>query len=422
MSGSLSLLVGFHRSVYGREPDLVLSVPGRLDFLNTHQDYKGLPVVAMAINRRLFVGVSRGREGSIRVASLNLKREGKEFMDEFPGKRPPLRGGKWFGDYARAALRALEGEGFRSDSVDVSISSEIPMGAGMASSAALTVGIIAAVSSLLGYKLGLDAIAELAYRAERHVMGIPCGRLDQYSIVYGGVVLIETREPVRVERLAHPMASVIVADSGIRHRTGEIHPVRQRELDEALRILKASKGLPRSLLGKLGDSHGSTLWDAITREELEKIRWALPEHLYNRIAYTVMAHESTIEAIRLLRGEKPETEKLAEWAELVDSWLGGRVYASPSSLSETRQLGLVTTYQHCLLSLLYDVSLGELDSIVRFLVLEGALGAKLSGAGLGGIVMGLADHDRAVELVDKARGRLLGDYYVVSVDEGLKLH
>jgi galactokinase len=419
--GVLARLHAFHRRVHGREPELVVSVPGRLDFLNTHQDYKGLPVVGMAVNRRLYLAVSRGRR-RVRIASLNLMEEGGPFVDEFSPENPRLRGGKWFGDYARAGVRALRSAGYGVAPASISVASEIPVGAGMASSAALTVAVVYGLAAMEGNTLPPGEAAELAYVAERRVMGIPCGRLDQYTIAYGGVVLVRTREPVGVERLGEPRASIIVADSGIRHSTGEIHPARQGELNEALRLLKSSGNLPGYLESKLGDDYASTEWDAIGSSVLDRVKPLLPSRLYKRLAYTVLAHESTVEAVKLLRGEKASRDRLGEWAREVDRWVGRRVYGDGPE-SRERALGLVATYQHCLLSRLYEVSLERLDEMVRILVTGGALGAKLSGAGMGGVVMGLAEESVVHGLAGavKASGSAAA-VHVVRVDGGAMIH
>ncbi|MEB3860423.1 MAG: GHMP kinase [Desulfurococcales archaeon] len=418
----LERAVEFHERVYGKRPDLVVSVPGRLDFLNTHQDYKGLPVVGVAVNRRLYLAASRGGT-EIRLASLNLKLEGRRFTDRFPPGSPGLVGGRWFGDYVRASVKALSLAGYGVEPLELSVSSEVPMGAGMASSAALSVAAVAALSRAAGYRLGLGELAEIAYVAERHVMGVPCGRLDQYTVSYGGVVLVKTREPVEVERLGQLESAIIVADTGIRHSTGEIHPSRQGEINEALRLLRASGGIPSSLAEKLGEDYASTKWDQITVEELARIKSLLPSKLYKRLAYTVLAHESTLEAIKVLRGGKIDSAKASSWAQEVNNWAGLELYDVSSPPIGIEALGLIATYQHYLLSSLYEVSLERLDEIVVSMVEAGALGAKLSGAGLGGAVMGLSEDSKAVR-VARLLGRESGlsGVHLVSVDDGVRFH
>ncbi|WP_243665937.1 galactokinase family protein [Vulcanisaeta sp. JCM 16159] len=89
------------REFFNDKPTLVTSAPGRLDFLNTHQDYKGLPVVAVGINLRTYIAISKS-QGEFTVASGNLRDDNVEYVDKFSLGELKLLGGKWFGDYVRA--------------------------------------------------------------------------------------------------------------------------------------------------------------------------------------------------------------------------------------------------------------------------------------------------------------------------------
>ncbi len=75
---------------------LITSAPGRLDFLNTHQDYKGLPVVAVGINLRTYIAISRSQDEFV-VASGNLRDDNVKYVDKFSLSELKLLGGKWFG-------------------------------------------------------------------------------------------------------------------------------------------------------------------------------------------------------------------------------------------------------------------------------------------------------------------------------------
>ena len=385
-AADISKIASFHLKEYGVEPDIIVSVPGRLDFLNTHQDYKGLPVVAVAVNLRLFAAFTRG-DNSIEVASLNLKESGVKYRDSFDARSPILIEGEWFGNYLRSSIIALSNIGYTIDGMRVSIWSRIPIGSGMASSAALTVGFLYGIDKLFNLNLSLDEIAEIAYVAERDILGVPCGRLDQYSIVHGGITLINTREPVTVEIIDFPNLPVLyVVDSGIRHKTRDIHSKRQEELNHAISILRRAR-LDNIAELIRGDTYSDVEWDRISPSDLDTIRDVLPEKLYKRIAYTVLANESTIEAVKLMKYGSFDESKISKWSRIVEAWSGVRQYYDDLNSA----LGVIVTYQHVLLSTLYEVSIPEIDKIVVRLLNNGMLGAKLSGAGFGGVVIGLAN-------------------------------
>ncbi|MGC8583221.1 MAG: galactokinase family protein [Thermoproteus sp.] len=372
--------------------EVLASAPGRLDFLNTHQDYKGLPVVSVAINLRTRVKARRLR-GVCRARSLNTG-ESAEFR---PGELPA---GKSFADYVKAAVASLQRSGVEVGGCELEVDSDVPIASGMASSAALLVAAVGALSALWGGPADPAFVAETAYRAEREVMGIPCGRLDQYGSAFGRISYINTKPPYNVERLELDRGVFVALDSGVRHSTAEVHPQRQRELDEGLRALLAVA--PPSIREKLAERHWEVRWEELDEEELKPYLDKIPRVPANRILFTIRMHRSTLVALDILRGRKAEAPYLPPLDG--DDW-------------RARGVGAVMTYQHSLLRDLYDVSIPELDRLVEGALAKGAYGAKLSGAGLGGVVMALAPEAAAgsVRGVGEARS------WVLKVDDGLRV-
>ncbi len=404
---------------FSKGADIVVSAPGRLDFLNTHQDYKGLPVVGVGVNLRAFVAARRRVDKIVRVASGNLRDEYLEFSDSFNVDGLRLLGGRWFGDYFRAALIALMLRGFPVEGLDVWVRSSVPIGGGLGSSGTLLVAFIGVVNEVLGLGMSRRDIAEVAYEAEHDVMGVPCGRLDQYSSAYGGLVLIETRPPYSVEKLDFN-GLFAVLDSGIRHSTASIHPVRQREVNEALRALLDSS-LPWDVRRLLGSNYWEPKWGELKVEMLEPHLKSIPSVLAGRIIYTIKAHESTVMALKLIRGERVTVESIADTlninAEHVEE------YVSRYGDERMALIGYIMTYQHKLLSNLYEVSLPTLDKIVDLTVDMGAYGAKLSGAGLGGAVIALIPSEKVGETIAMKAEKegLIKRWWIVKVDEGLRV-
>ena len=372
--------------------EVLASAPGRLDFLNTHQDYKGLPVVSVAINLRTRAKAGR-REGVCRAKSLNTGEYG-EFK---PGELPA---GRSFIDYVKAAVASLMRSGVRIGGCDLEVDSEVPVASGMASSAALLVATVGALSALWGGSSEPSFVAEAAYVAEREIMGIPCGRLDQYGSAFGGISYINTKPPYNVERLSLEGGVFVALDSGLRHSTADIHPRRQKELDEGLRALMGIT--PPSIREKLAERHWEARWEELDEDELRPYLEKIPRVLANRILFTIRMHKSTLAALEILRGRKVAAPFLPELEG--DDW-------------RLKGVGAVMTYQHMLLRDLYDVSTPELDSLVSGALAKGAYGAKLSGAGLGGIVMALASEERAGSI----KGLGEAKSWVLRVDEGLRV-
>jgi galactokinase len=406
------------REIFSENPDVIVSAPGRLDFLNTHQDYKGLPVVAVGINLRTYVALKHSNDDNIVVGSANIREESHDFIDTFSIHNPVfLDKQKWFGNYIRAVVSLLKSKGYRIGGARIWIHSWVPIGSGLGSSGTLLVSVLAAFNEIFGLGLTPKDIAEYAYIAEHDVMGIPCGRLDQYAATFGRIVYIETRPPYNVEILPVIHGCFAVVDTGIRHSTADIHPVRQHEIDEGLS--KLMEIAPENIRVMLGRKYWEPKWESLDLKILEPYLKFLPEKSRNRILFTLKTHRSTLLALKLIKGENISINEVAEV-------LGIPLEEAKESLAKGNIgiVGKIMEYQHILLSKLYDVSLPRIDALVEKLISLGALGAKLSGAGLGGAVIALFDkRDVAEEAVKKvvelgygARG------WVVEIDEGVTIH
>ncbi len=383
---------------YGAKPDLIASAPGRIDFLNTHQDYKGLPVVSIGINLRTYVAIKKREDNKYRILSLNLKEEGLDFFDEFETNKLGLIKGKWFGNYLRASLLALFEKGHELYGFDVLIYSKVPIAAGLASSAALTVSFIGSLNYFHRLDLSKHEIAELAYHAEHDIMGIACGRLDQYGSVYGGIVKIEMKEPYNVEELPKLAGKFVILDSGIRHSTADIHPVRQEEINQALKLLSQSSEIPEAIRENLGEDYFKTEWQKIDFNTLEPFLTKLPVIYRNRIIFTFKMQESTMKGLKIILNERNLEEK-----------------------SRLRMIGDIMNYQHELLRDFYDLSLFELEKIREAALKAGALGVKLSGAGLGGSLVALVENEeKAIEVLQKSLQAGAKKGWIVSLDDGLR--
>lgn len=380
-----------------RSIKLLVSAPGRVDFLNTHQDYKGLPVVPIAVNLRTYVAVVESSRRFI-VESLNLMEEGKLYKDEFDPARPIQSWKGWFGNYLRAVVAAIRdytgvslNEGFHAV-----IYSEVPIGGGLASSAALEVAFAKALDAYFNLGLNTNNLAEVSFKAENTYVGVPCGRLDQYGSAYGGAILLYPREPVRVEVLPLESLDMVVVDSGIRHSVAEIHPVRQREINEGLKQLMENPLIPRELKEKLGYRFDEPRWSEIEYHEIKPYLDAIKDAPAKRIAFTILMNASTMKAIDLIKRGEPRLQE---------------------------KLGEIVNEQHELLRDLYEVSLPELEKIRNAMLDAGAYGVKISGAGMGGSLLAVVPSEQEVKkrVLDAALKAGARRGWIVRIDEGARV-
>jgi len=404
-----------------REVDVVSSAPGRADFLNTHQDYKGLPVVPVAIDLRTYLYARVTKDGYVRVTTLDLAGRGRNFRDAFPTHgQPVLRKRRHFGNYFRAVARVLFKEKHieQLPSIDVTVKSEIPVAAGLASSAALEVSFVKLLDNLLRLGLTQGEIAELSFLAENREMGTGCGRLDQYGSSFGGIIELDCRPPFKVREISGRGMILAVLDSGIKHSTARIHPVRQHQINQGLRVLMKSPNVSSTLKEKLGFRYDQPRWAEITLPEIEQYLSLTNAASRKRILFTIRMQQSTMLALHILNQGQIDPIGLSFLQpEKLD-----RIRNSPERERVLRAIGEIMNYQHELLRDLYDLSLPRLESIRDAALRAGAYGAKISGAGLGGSLVALTDSmSLGREVVEAGLGGGANRGWVSSVASGARI-
>lgn len=183
---------------------IFLEVPGRICILGDKVDLLGKPVIAMAINLMMRMNYRLTSDGTIEFYSHDTKERVKFKL----GESPPLDIDLNYWSVLYERLKNKINKGFYLD-----VESDIPIGCGLSTSAAVSVGFLRVLNEAFDLNLQNSDIAELAYLGENHDLGIQCGRMDQYSIAYGGVTFIHTDENPRVEMLDIKELPIVVGDS-----------------------------------------------------------------------------------------------------------------------------------------------------------------------------------------------------------------
>lgn len=328
--------VRLFREHFGRTPDLAASAPGRVNLIGEHTDYNGGPVLPIAITRRTTVVVARA--------------EGWRFISRQAGPAvdvdlmAPLRG-DWT-DYLVGVARELRDMGAAPAGASVAVSSTVPIGAGLSSSAALTVSATRALSALAGRRLAPRVIAEVAYRAEHGHVGVRCGRMDQTIAALGraGHALLFETGSGAITELPMPWR-IGVIETGVSHQLtgGELNE-RRRECEEALRMLQRRWPDLASLA-------------ALPAAHLAEAGSLLGERLAGRVRHVVTETGRTRRAASLLVA------------------------------ADLPRFGALLVEGHRSLQHEYDSSVPEADFIVDRALERGAAGARLTGAGWGGAVL-----------------------------------
>lgn len=315
-------------------------VPGRVNLIGEHLDYNGGPVLPIAIDKHVTVKARHRDDTELHVWS-----------DLGPKVviRPDVAPGHAWADVVAGAAKALG----HVVGADLVIESDLPAGAGLASSAATACGTVLALADLAGLELSRAEVAETARRAETDFRGAPIGVMDQLAVLHDGANLVDTRSgDVTPVSLEWDGLSLVVIDTGVKHQVAAGEYAARRAECEA-----AAETLGIEYLASAGP-------DAVLRFDDD-------DPLKSRVRHVITESTRVRGAVRAI-GER--------------SWdrLGGLLTSSHESLRDD-----------------FAVSCGELDVAVEAALDAGALGARMTGAGFGGCAIALAPTDRLLGLREK---------------------
>lgn len=334
---------------YGRRPAAVASAPGRVNLIGEHLDYNGGSVLPIAIEQRTWVAISLARSGESKAVSRERGEVGT--WRHADGKAS----GVWW-DYVIGALQQAELLGAARADYEVAVVSDVPVGAGLSSSAALEVATVMAALALAGIPVADDAarerVARGAHLAETEFVGVASGIMDQWAsaLCRAGHALHLHCDTPRAEHIPFDRGVLIVDTTSPRALVGSEYNTRRAECDAALRILRRFEPTLASLA-------------SATRELLERADLPDPE-------------------AKRARHVSSESRRVEEFV---------RVCRTPD---QRTRAGLLLNESHRSLRDDFECSTPELDWVVEHSVARvGIDGARLTGAGWGGcaIVMGERD-------------------------------
>jgi galactokinase len=353
------IAAGF-RERFGGEPRL-FHAPGRVNLIGEHTDYNEGFVLPIAIDRGTLVAARARGDRILRVHSMDT---GETAVADLDG-HPPAPRGLWV-DYVEGVARTLESGGTRLPGADLLLAGDVPIGAGLSSSASLELSVGLALASLAGIVPDPVALALAGQAAEHRYVGARVGIMDQLVSalgVGGRALLIDCRSlAVRPVALDAQRASVVVCDSGVKHSlAGSQYNRRRRECEEAVAVL--ARSLP-----------GIRALRDVTPRDLAAHGRLLPSLLLRRASHVVRENARTLEA--------------ADALDSGDLELAGRLMqASHASLRD-----------------LYEVSSPELDLLASTASsVPGVWGARMTGGGFGGATVQLVRPEAVDAVTERLR-------------------
>jgi galactokinase len=335
-----------------------VSSPGRVNLLGEHVDYNQGIVMPAAIDRYVRLAANPRSDRLVSIKALDIGGEvifsldGLEKRADIHGKPLP----QW-ALYPAGVAWSLQTGGLSLSGMDAVYTSDVPIGAGLSSSAAVELAFAVAWQSLADWRLERMQLAQACQYAENRYVGVGCGLMDQFACAHGvarHALLFDLRSLSWQPLPLPPETAIVIADSGNRRNLADsAYNQRRRECELAVELLKAQLSNIRSLRDVRMDDFGQH--QALLPETIRKRAW----HVIEEIERVKQA------SFRLVEEDT--------------AGFGHLMFASHESLRD-----------------LFEVSTPELDALVEIAAkVEGCYGSRLTGAGFGGCTVSLVEKKRA---------------------------
>lgn len=328
--------------IYQSSPEVLSFAPGRVNIIGEHTDYNLGYVLPAALNLRNYFLACRRQDEKVFLWAKNFKQK-----EEFSLQKISFSEKNHWANYIKGIFWILEKEGFNLQGIDGFIWGDIPLDAGLSSSAALEVSVICGLNALFKLGLGPEKMALLAQKAENDFVGVKCGLMDQFISVLGeeNKALYLDCETLRYEliplRLENTELGIFIYDSRVRRELAfSEYNKRRFEASSALDILK---------------KYGVKSYKDMDLKMLEEKKEEMDEILYKRAKHITSENDRVKKAVEALKNDD-------------FLFLGELLFQSHESLRDY-----------------YEVSCPELDLLYETAKeFSGSFGARLTGAGFGG--------------------------------------
>jgi galactokinase len=366
--------VSFFRSQFGSEPDGVWLAPGRANLMGEHTDYNDGFVLPFALGQGVTAAaaVASGSSASRQLTLCSRQEPGTAVSVDLDGLAPGQVTG--WAAYPAGVAWALEAAGYPVPGACLAIDSDLPVGAGLSSSAALECATALALTALAGVDVPRADLVTIARRAENEFVGVPTGVMDQSASLRcqaGHALLLDCRSLEVTQVPFDPAAAgtgLLLINTRADHvlSDGE-YGERRAECEEAARRL----GVP-SLRSLTDPADVDRLDDPVLRR---------------RARHVVADDQRVLEVVALLRSLPGPAD--AASAGSTASSAAGSVASSADAAGAYGEIGRLLTQAHASLRDDFEVSWPEADAAVEAVLAAGAAGARMIGGGFGGSVLAL---------------------------------
>ena len=372
-------VISAFKAAYGSNPEIIVAAPGRVNLIGEHTDYNEGFVLPAAIDRHVVLAASSRKDWTVQINALDFE-ERTEFSLDNLQRQTQI---KW-GNYQRGVAWALQSEGYALTGLNAVLTSDVPIGSGLSSSAAIELATCTAFQTLSHLQLDGVRRALICQKAENEFVGMRCGIMDQYIISLGQrnhALLIDCRDLSYTLVPLAPEANLVICDT--RKRRG---------------LVDSEYNTRRSECEQGAAFFGVRALRDVTLAMFANREVKLDQTVRRRCRHIIYENQRVLDAVQAL-----------QTGDLV--WFGGLMKESHVSLRDD-----------------YQVSCRELDTMVEIAWRQpGVLGARMTGAGFGGCTVNLVQNGYIAGFLQQVAREyqdatcLQPDIYVCTAEEGAHL-
>ena len=347
-----------------------ISTPGRICLFGEHQDYLGLPVIAMAISLRVILEGKKRQDRKVIIHKPDLGETETFSLDDLSYTKPR--------DYFKSGIIVCKNAGLTfSTGFECEVTSKIPIRAGTSSSSAISVSWIHFLSQIADVRPNWDQqkIGELAYKTEVEEFNEPGGMMDQYSTAMGFLIYIQSEPGITIESINPNLGTFVLGDSC--------------EPKDTMGILSRCRNSRLEIIQKLKmKNQTSTIHTLDEGADISDLN-ASEIELYKG---TLKNRDLLKRALSELENEEPNHESI----------------------------GQLLSDHHQVLRDVLKVSTPKIEAMMDAASNVGALGGKINGSGGGGCMFAYAPNnpEQVAEAIEKAGGKA----YIIQHDEGTRIN
>ena len=343
-----------------------ISTPGRICIFGEHQDYLGLPVIAMAISLRARIKGTKRSDNQVIIHKPDLNEIETFSLDDLSYTKPR--------DYFKSGINICHRDGLTfSSGFECELSSDIPIRSGTSSSSAINVSWIHFLSKMADEPFDMDQqkIGELAYMTEVAEFNEPGGMMDQYTAAMGHLIYLESEPAISIHSLKTNLGSFVLGDSC--------------EPKGTIEILRRCRDSRIDIIQKLKNKN--------------------PDSTIQNLDKSANLSDLNTDEINLYKGTLKNRDFLHEGLKELEN-----------DNLDHEHIGRLLTDHHQVLRDVLQVSTPKIETMMDAALDAGALGGKINGSGGGGCMFAYAPNNpgKVAEAIDSVGGKA----YIIQPDEG----